>query len=489
LLARCHRWCFSLDYFPSDGEELSGSRTPTTEGAVLKLGFRDLKGIIYWSWNSWNLREEDSESLDRCIQTALSSLYPPFQATSPTVLCQVLSVVESRYRGDGLRYLIHFLLPAKQFLQNIQQDACLQYCGLLFLHEGWPLCVHEKVVVQLCPLDHRLLLPGDFYLLVSPPPSPIPPQAHSASCKSGVTSSPRLLVCSVSAGSHHVEQQEVSELALRSLFSMAWLDSVNREREQRGASRLERCLLSAHGDVFRVPWEDLVYPQFISRPRTTLGEDKESSVKDGDMFINTSHDPCRDTNSPGQDVKLLPSSAKTDQSAASSESEDSEGEYVELTELPLPRFSPQKGSLTQSISLQHRARSSTHPSTHTHTHSAATHTPQNTHTLSAALIEENLSQDSCGPVILTPVSPAATASSSSSAPPEVVGTSSCQSERRMSQKEIEGSSTNGPDSEGRSWQASWQPYETRDWLRAVCSGLSGQRAVGHIVLQTSTTNL
>ncbi|XP_067432657.1 puratrophin-1 isoform X4 [Thunnus thynnus] len=456
----------------------------------------------------------DSESLDRCIQTALSSLYPPFQATSPTVLCQVLSVVESRYRGDGLRYLIHFLLPAKQFLQNIQQDACLQYCGLLFLHEGWPLCVHEKVVVQLCPLDHRLLRPGDFYLLVSPPPSPIPPRAHSASCKSGVTSSPRLLVCSVSAGSHHVEQQEVSELALRSLFSMAWLDSVNREREQRGASRLERCLLSAHGDVFRVPWEDLVYPQFISRPRTTLGEDKESSVKDGDMFINTSHDPCRDTNSPGQDVKLLPSSAKTDQSAASSESEDSEGEYVELTELPLPRFSPQKGSLTQSISLQHRARSSTHPSTHTHTHSAATHTPQNTHTLSAAthtpqnthtlsaaahtpqnththsaaahtpqnththsasthtpqtplthpantthswscvevssqtglcsrLIEENLSQDSCGPVILTPVSPA-TASSSSSAHPEVVGTSSCQSERRMSQKEIEGSSSETP---------------------------------------------
>eukprot|EP00064_Thunnus_orientalis_P021340 superscaffoldBa00006409_g21501 len=332
---------------------------------------------------------EDSESLDRCIQTALSSLYPPFQATSPTVLCQVLSVVESRYRGDGLRYLIHFLLPAKQFLQNIQQDACVSYCpvcraavlsvGLLsclkellsclgccpvrkaaVLPEGaavlpvgllscWPLCVHEKVVVQLCPLDHRLLRPGDFYLLVSPPPSPIPPQAHSASCKSGVTSSPRLLVCSVSAGSHHVEQQEVSELALRSLFSMAWLDSVNREREQRGASRLERCLLSAHGDVFRVPWEDLVYPQFISRPRTTLGEDKESSVKDGDMFINTSHDPCRDTNSPGQDVKLLSSSAKTDQSAASSESEDSEGEYVELTELPLPRFSPQKGSLTQSI--------------------------------------------------------------------------------------------------------------------------------------------
>ncbi|GLD55663.1 uncharacterized protein AKAME5_000810500 [Lates japonicus] len=244
----------------------------------------------------------DSESLDRCIQTALSALYPPFQATSSTVLCQVLNVVENCYRGDGLRYLLHFLLPAKQFLQNLQQHACLQYCGLLFRHEGWPLCIHEKVVVQLCPLDQRLLRPGDFYLLVSPGAAAPPPRAHSVSCRSSVASSPRLLLCSVSAGNHHhVEQQEVLEIALRSLFSMAWLDSVNREREQRGASRLERCVLSANGDVFRVPWEDLVYPQFISRPRTALKDDKESSVKDGDMLINMSHDLSRDTNSSRQE--------------------------------------------------------------------------------------------------------------------------------------------------------------------------------------------
>ncbi|XP_027136990.1 uncharacterized protein plekhg4 isoform X3 [Larimichthys crocea] len=339
---------------------------------------------------------QDSESLDRCIQTALSALYPPFQATSPTVLCQVLSVVESCYRGDGLRYLLHFLLPAKQFLVNLQQDACLPFCGLLFRHEGWPLCLHEKVVIQLCSLDQHLLRPGDFYLLVSPP-APPPPRARGASCRSAVSSSPRLLLCSVSAGSH-VEQQEVPELALRSLFSMAWLDSVNREREQRGASRLERCVLSAHGDVFRVPWEDLVYPQFMSRPLASLKEDMESPVKDGDVL--------RDSDT-SQDVKLLPST-KTDQSAASSEGEDSEGEYVELTELPLPRFSPQKGSLTQSISLQHR--------TSTSTHSSWTSTQPISHTGLKENIKENLKQDSS--VILTPVS-----SSSSSAPPEGGGTS------------------------------------------------------------------
>ncbi|XP_068170031.1 pleckstrin homology domain-containing family G member 4B isoform X2 [Antennarius striatus] len=376
----------------------------------------------------------DSESLDRCIQTTLSALYPPFQATSPTVLCQVLDVVESYYRGDGLRYLLHFLLPAKQFLVKLQKDACLQYRGFLFRHEGWPLCIHEKIVVQLCPLDQRLLHPGDFYLLVapSPPPPPPPPRSRWAP----PLSCPRLLLCSLSEGRRHAEQQEVSAVALRSLFSMAFLDSVNREREQRGASRLERCLLSVQGDVFRVPWEDLVYPQFNSRPRTSPKEAKKSPVKDESTFFNP------DTSK--QEVKPVPPSAKSDQSAASSGGEDSEGEYVELAELPLPRFSPQKGSLTQSISLQHRARTSTHTPHHT---PATTHTPKPTSTHSPqevaarsgpsfTPVEQDLRRDSSS----SPLPP----TSSSAAPPEVGET--FRTDGRTSQ-EREGGTGSGPEPE------------------------------------------
>lgn len=139
---------------------------------------------------------------------------------------------------------------------------------------------------------------------------------------------------------------------------MAFLESVNREQE-RQKGRRERCLLSGHGDVFRVPWENVVYPQFISLPHTPKDR-KDSSGKDRDGLINTSAVPNRESDSLHNDVKLLPFSKKSDQSLRSNEEEKTEGEYVALTELPLPSFSPQKGSLTQSLSLQVKVRTSPH---------------------------------------------------------------------------------------------------------------------------------
>lgn len=223
----------------------------------------------------------------------------------------------------------------------------------------------------------------------------------------------------------------MSEIALSSLFSMAWLDSINREREQRGASRLERCLLAAQDDVFRVPWEDLVYPQFISRPWTSLKNTREEA-KGKEVSMNTPHTPCGVSDTPTENVMPLPSVTKRDQSQASSEGEDSEGEYVELAELPLPCFSPQKGSLTQSI----RVRTSTHtPQTST----ASAHTPQPTNTdatgaahSSCQDFSSSFSQEPRTTPILSPCS------SSLSALPELVVTCSCEVQRRTPEEQVEG---------------------------------------------------
>uniref|UniRef100_A0A8C9G8S8 Rho guanine nucleotide exchange factor 40 n=1 Tax=Pavo cristatus TaxID=9049 RepID=A0A8C9G8S8_PAVCR len=264
----------------------------------------------------------DSESLDGCIQSTLSALYPPFEATAATVLCQVFDVVEKTYRGDGLRYLIDFLIPAKHILQCIQQDACVQYCGLLFRHEGWPLCIHEKIVVQLASIDWRILKPGDFYLQVVP----------------YLKKSPRIVLKCLAKDKHNVEEVVIPEVSYTSIFTLEWLSTINGERM---GIALENCLLTTDDKIFRVPWDNVVNPEFINKPKIienniitpeTTGKPSLLSPRLGETLVNgVCSSPV-----PEEDLQS-----------------DLEGEYVELAEVSLPRFGPQTGSLTQSLALSY----------------------------------------------------------------------------------------------------------------------------------------
>ncbi|XP_036407612.1 LOW QUALITY PROTEIN: rho guanine nucleotide exchange factor 40 [Megalops cyprinoides] len=191
-----------------------------------------------------------SEAVEDCVQGALSSLYPPFESTAPPLLSQVFSVLESTYQHDSLRYLLDYFIPAKHLLQRLQQHACSQYLGCLFLHSGWPLCLGDKVVVQLSTLDWRLLRSTDFYLQVVP---------FSTRC-------PRLALKCLAPGGRNVQEVLVPESQHPLVFTPEWLHSINKERgfKREGGGGLDTCLVSTCEGVVRLPWEEVVYPKFVS---------------------------------------------------------------------------------------------------------------------------------------------------------------------------------------------------------------------------------
>nr|XP_014350429.1 PREDICTED: rho guanine nucleotide exchange factor 40-like [Latimeria chalumnae] len=213
------------------------------------------------SGDSNYLSIKDSESLDTCIQNTLSALYPPFDATAATVLWQLFSVVEKLYRGDGLRCLIDFLVPAKRILQCIQQETCAKYTGLIFYHEGWPLCIHEKVLVQLASLHRVRLKPGDFYIQVIP---------------LGKQSAKLVLKC-LSRNGQGIEEIVVPDIMYGSIFTAEFLENVNCERN---GSPLHSCLLTTGTTVYRTPWKNIVNPIFVPTSETILQSFSSSSLAD-----------------------------------------------------------------------------------------------------------------------------------------------------------------------------------------------------------------
>ncbi|XP_075694486.1 rho guanine nucleotide exchange factor 40-like isoform X2 [Rhinoderma darwinii] len=286
----------------------------------------------------------DSQSLDSCLQKTLSSLYHPFESTAATVLCQVLDVVEKTFRGDGLSYLIDFLIPAKRILQGLQQEACLQYRGLLFRHAGWPLCIHDKIVLQLASIDWRLLQPGDFYLQVVP----------------YLRKTPRIVLKCLAPDQHNIEEIVLPEVSYSSIFTSEWLEFVNSERF---GSLLENCLLTCDDQLHRVPWDMIVHPEFVEKKQST----EESAEISNRFLLHESKEGS--TRHPGEDlmvqdekVVLEPPSTSHGHTRVNTldVKTEIEGEYVELRDIKVPRFGPVKGSLTQSIALNFKSQRKSH---------------------------------------------------------------------------------------------------------------------------------
>ncbi|XP_077386590.1 quattro isoform X2 [Festucalex cinctus] len=189
------------------------------------------------------------ESLDSSIQSALSALYPPFEATAPIVLSQLFRTIEERYHGDALHCLLDFLIPSKHLLESVQQAACAGYSDVVFRCEGWPLCLHDKTVIQLAPVNPLLLRPGDFYLQVEP---------------FGDQAARIVLKSLLGAGCREVEETPIPETSYSCIFTEDWLKDINDERQ---GTPLSRCLLCTDQGVIKLPWAEVAIPEFLDKPK------------------------------------------------------------------------------------------------------------------------------------------------------------------------------------------------------------------------------
>lgn len=121
----------------------------------------------------------------------------------------------------------------------------MRFRGLLFYHEGWPLCINEKVIIQLAPLHKVRLRQGDFYLQI------VPLGRKSA----------KLVIKCLSASGQAITDIHISESMYGSVFTAEFLQNVTCERN---LHPLQNCLLTTGTAVYRTSWKNVVNPLFVS---------------------------------------------------------------------------------------------------------------------------------------------------------------------------------------------------------------------------------
>lgn len=135
----------------------------------------------------------------------------------------------------------------------------MRFRGLLFYHEGWPLCIHEKVVLQLAPLHKVRLKQGDFYLQI------VPLGRKTA----------KLVIKCLSASGQAIAEIPIAECMYGSVFTAEFLQNVTRDRN---LHPLQNCLLTTGTSVYRTPWKNVVNPLFVSSTSDAIMQARCSRV-------------------------------------------------------------------------------------------------------------------------------------------------------------------------------------------------------------------
>lgn len=162
---------------------------------------------------------------------------------------------------------------------------------MLFRCEGWPLCLRDRVVIQLAPINPLLLRPGDFYLQVEP----FGEQSARIVLKNLFVQDDVLAEenpgfqagLRVQEGPT-VEETPIPETAYPCIFTEAWLKEVN---DGRHGNQLYRCVLSSDQGIVKVPWTEVVNPEFLDKPKATIRSGAMTSCSTAAVIMQDNQHP------------------------------------------------------------------------------------------------------------------------------------------------------------------------------------------------------
>lgn len=125
----------------------------------------------------------------------------------------------------------------------------MPYADTVFPCLGWPLCLFDHIVIHLAPINPLLLSPEDFYLQV------VPFEKQAA----------RIVVRRLLEEEQHgLEETPIPENTFSRIFTQDWLKELNADRH---GSLLSHCVLATEQCIVKVPWDQVVYPDFEDQPQ------------------------------------------------------------------------------------------------------------------------------------------------------------------------------------------------------------------------------
>lgn len=139
------------------------------------------------------------------------------------------------------------------------------------------MCLRDRVVIQLAPINPLLLRPGDFYLQVEP----FGEQSARIVLKSlfaqeDILGQENLVL---QAGSRvlevpAIEGTPIPETFYPCIFTESWLREIN---EGRQGNPLCQCVLSSDQGIVKVPWTEVANPEFLDRPKSNIWPETKTS--------------------------------------------------------------------------------------------------------------------------------------------------------------------------------------------------------------------